>query len=169
MAKNIKLWGATYSNVPGIELPLATTGTATFYDEVGTLSVTSNGTHDCSGYANVNVNVSGGSSKNVQIAQSTSRATSSSYTKLASLTCSKTGTYDVYWVNTRTSTSGTWGSQLYIAGEAYGDVQATFTNHIQNVHLTNVSITKNQEVAVYARSRGSNYYGYVSNLIIIES
>lgn len=60
MAKNIKLWGATYSNVPGIELPLATTGTATFYDEVGTLSVTSNGTHDCSGYAEVNVNVSGG-------------------------------------------------------------------------------------------------------------
>lgn len=110
----------------------------------------------------------GGSSKNVQIAQSTSRATSTAYTKLASLTCSATGTYDVYWTCTRTSTSGTWGSQLYIAGSSYGSVEATFSNHIQNVHLSNVSITKNQEVAVYARSRGSNYYAYVSNLVIIE-
>ena len=166
---NVRLWNTTYNSTPAVELPTSTGGTATFYEESGTLPITTNGTHDCSGYANVNVNVSGGSSKNVQIAQSTSRASSSSYTKLASLTCSKTGTYDVYWTNTRTSTSGTWGSQLYLAGEEYGSVQNTFSIHIQNVHLSNVSITKNQEVAVYARSRGSNYYGYVSNLVIIES
>ena len=166
---NVRLWNTTYNSTPAVELPTSTGGTATFYEESGTLSVTQNGTHDCSGYANVNVNVSGGSSKNVQIAQSTSRASSSSYTKLASLTCSTTGTYDVYWTITRTSTSGTWGSQLYLADSSYGDVQATFSNHIGNVHLTSVSITKNQEVAVYARSRGSNYYAYVSNLIIIEN
>ena len=110
----------------------------------------------------------GGSSKNVQIAQSTSRASSTTYTSLISLTCSKTGTYDVYWTGFRSSTSGTWGSQLYIAGSAYGTAQTTFTNNIQNVHLTNVSLTANQTVAVYARSRGSNYYAYVSNLVIIE-
>lgn len=57
--------------------------------------------------------VPSGSSMNVQTAQSTTRATSSTYTKLASLTCSTTGTYDVYWDCFRSSTSGTSGSQLY--------------------------------------------------------
>ena len=82
----------------------------------------------------------GGSSKNAQSAQSTTRASSSSYAELVTLTCSVAGTYDVYWSTFRTSTSGTWGSQLYINDQAYGSVQSTFTNHIQNVHLTNVSI-----------------------------
>ena len=32
MSKNIKLWGATFSDVPRVNLPLATTGTARFTD-----------------------------------------------------------------------------------------------------------------------------------------
>ena len=170
MAKpNISLLGATYSGVSGITLPKQGGGTATFPWVEGSETKTANGTYDVTNLAEVVVNVSGGgSSKNVQIAQSTSRASSSTYTNLVSLTCSKTGTYDVYWTGFRSSTSGTWGSQLYINGSAYGSAQATFTNHIQNVHLTNVSLTANQTVAVYARSRGSNYYAYVSNLVIEE-
>ena len=111
----------------------------------------------------------GGSSMNVQVAQSTSRATSTTYTSVVSLTCSVAGTYDVYWSCFRSSTGGTNGSQLYVGGNAYGTANTTFTNHIQNNHLTGVALTKNQTVAVYARSRGSNYYAYVGTLVIEQT
>lgn len=111
----------------------------------------------------------GGSSMNVQVAQSTSRATSSTYTSVISLTCSVAGTYDVYWDCFRSSTSGTSGSQLHVGSSAYGTANTTFTNHVQTNHLTGVTLTKNQTVAVYARSRGSNYYAYVGTLVIKQT
>ena len=112
----------------------------------------------------------GGGGKNVQIAQSTTRATSSTYVKCCGdITVETTGTYDVYWTYYRSSTSGTWGSQLYINDVAQGSTYSTFTNHVCNVHISNVSLTANQKVSVYARSRGSNYYGYIGQLVIIES
>ena len=137
----------------------------------GDKSITENGTNiDVANYATVSVAVPSGSSKNVQVAQSTSRVASSTYTSLISLTCSKTGTYDVYWCGARTNTSNTWGSQLYLGGTAYGTAQTgSWTNNVQEIHLSNVSITKNQTVAVYGRSRGSNYYMYVPMLTIVES
>lgn len=137
----------------------------------GSETKTANGTYDVTNLASLVVNVSGGSSKNIQIAQSTTRVASTTYTKTASLTCSKTGKYDVYWDCFRSSTSGTSGSQLYIAGEAYGSPNTTFSSniHAQNNHLTNVSISTNQEVAVYVRSRGTNYYAYCGQLTIIEA
>ena len=111
----------------------------------------------------------GGSSMNAQSAQSTTRASSSSYTELISLTCKVSGTYDVYWSTFRSSTSGTWGSQLYIDDTAYGTAETgSWSNHIQNIHLTGVSIDADEEVAVRVRSRGSNYYGYVGTLTIIQ-
>lgn len=111
----------------------------------------------------------GGSSMNVQVAQSTSRATSSTYTSVVSLTCSTAGTYDVYWDCFRSTTGGTSGSQLYIGGNAYGTANTTFTNHAQTNHLTGVTLAANQTVAVYARSRGSNYYAYVGTLVIKQT
>jgi len=112
----------------------------------------------------------GGGDKNVQIAQSTTRATSSTYVKCCGdITVATTGTYDVYWTYFRSSTSGTWGSQLYINDVSQGTTYSTFTNHVCNVHISNVSLTANQKVSVYARSRGSNYYGYIGQLVIIES
>ena len=115
-------------------------------------------------------NSGGGSSKNAQVAQSTTRSTSSTYTELITLTCSKTGTYHVYWSTFRSSTSGTWGSRLYINDTAYGSAETSgWTNHIQNIHLSNVQIAANAEVAVRVRSRGNNYYGYVGTLAIIEA
>lgn len=139
-----------------------------------TKTITANGTYAASddnadGYSSVTVNVSG-SSKNVQSAQSTTRATSTSYTELVTLTCSVTGTYTVKWSTFRTSTSGTWGSQLYIDDVAYGSAQTgSWSNHIQNITLTGVSITAGQEVSVRVRSRGSNYYGYVGTLVIEQT
>lgn len=112
----------------------------------------------------------GGSSKNSQTAQSTSRATSSAYTEVISLTCSKAGTYHVYWSTFRSSTSGTWGSQLYINDTAHGTAQTgSWSNHIQNIHLTSVSLSANDDVAVRVRTRGNSYYGYVGTLTIIEA
>ena len=136
----------------------------------GNKSITANGNNiDVTDYATVSVNVSGGSSKNVQVAQSTSRATSTTYTSVCSLTCSTAGTYDIYWDCFRSSTGGTNGSQLYIGGSSYGTANTTFTNHAQTNHLTGVTLAKNQTVAVYARSRGSNYYAYCGQLTIVQT
>ena len=114
----------------------------------------------------------GGSSKNVQILQSTSRTNSSSLTKvLGDLTVSKTGTYDVYWSGGRsnTSTSYTWGTRLYIDGTGYGTENTTWTNNCQSNHLSNVSLTANQKLSVYARGRSGSYYTFAPMLAIVEA
>ena len=139
----------------------------------GSETKTANGTYDVTNLASLVVNVSGGgSSKNVQVVQqNNTRVTATTYTKACGdITVSKTGTYDVYWTAYRTSTSGTWGTQLYIGSTAYGTAQTTFTNsYYQAIHLSNVSLTANQTISVYGRSRGSNYYLYVGQLTIIEA
>ena len=138
----------------------------------GNLPITSNGTGiDVTEYATVSVNVSG-TSKATQIVQGTTRTTSSSMTAVgAEMTVSKTGTYDIYWSAFRSNTSGsyTYATQLYIGGSAYGSENATWSNHVQNNHLTNVSLTANQKLRVYGReSRGSQYYIYAPTLVIVE-
>lgn len=114
----------------------------------------------------------GGSSKNVQVLQSTSRTSSSSLTKvLGDLTVAKTGTYDIYWSGGRsnTSTSYTWGTRLYVDSSGYGTENTTWTNNCQSNHLSNVSLTANQKLSVYARGRTGSYYTFVPMLVIIES
>ena len=115
----------------------------------------------------------GGTSKNTQVVQGTTRTTSSSMTAIgAEMTVSKTGTYDVYWSAFRSNTSSqyTFATQLYVGGTAYGSEQTTWSNHQQNVHLSNVSLTKNDKIRVYGReSRGSSYYMYAGTLTIIEA
>lgn len=111
----------------------------------------------------------GGSSMNVQVAQSTTRVANTAYTKTASLTCKVSGTYDVYWDCFRSSTSGTSGSQLHLGSSAYGTANTTFSNHAQNNHLTGVQISANQEVSVYVRSRATNYYAYCGQLTIVQT
>lgn len=138
-------------------------------------SITDNGTYNATsdnadGYSSVTVDVSsGGTSMNVQVAQSTTYSRSSAYTEVISLTCDTAGTYDVYWTTFRTSTSGTWGSQLYLDSTAYDSERTSWTNHVQNVHLTGVSIAANQGVSVRVKSRGTNYYGYVGTLTIVQT
>ena len=138
----------------------------------GNLSITENGTGiDVANYSTVSVAVSGGggSSMNVQVAQSTTRIASTTYTKTASLTCAVSGTYDVYWDCFRSTTSGTSGSQLHIGSNTYGSANTVFSNHAQNNHLTGVTINANQEVSVYVRSRASNYYAYCGQLTIVQT
>ena len=115
----------------------------------------------------------GGSSKNVQIVQGTTRTNSSTLTAIgAELTVSTTGTYDVYWsgVRTNTSSSYSWGTQLYIDGVAHGSENTTWSNNVQNNHLSNVSLTANQKLRVRGReTRGTSYYVYAPTLVIIEA
>lgn len=114
----------------------------------------------------------GGTSKNVQVLQSTSRTNASSLTKvLGDLTVSKTGTYDVYWSGGRsnTSTSYTWGTRLYVDGTGYGTENTSWTNNCQSNHLSNVSLTVNQKLSVYARGRTGSYYTFAPMLVIIEA
>ena len=140
----------------------------------GSETKTENGTYDVTNLASLIVNVAGGgSSKNVQVVQGTTRTTSSTLTAIgAELTVSKTGTYDVYWSGVRTTTSGsyTYGTQLYVGGVAYGTQNTTWSNHVQNNHLTGVSLTANEKIRVYGRnSRGSSYYIYAPTLVIVEA
>ena len=112
-----------------------------------------------------------GSSKNVQVAAGINRVATTTYTAISgqSITVAVTGTYDVYWTGYRSSTGGTNGSQLYIDGNAYGSAQTTFSNNGQSVHLSGVSLTKNQVVALYGRARGTSYYMYGANLTIVQA
>ena len=152
-------------------LPSGGGGSATLI----TKTITENGTYNASsdsadGYSSVTVNVQTPAAveKNVQTQQSTSRRNNTALGSVTSLTCEVAGTYDVDWTCTRSSTSGTWGSQLYINGTAYGTENTTFSNNVQNNHLTGVTIPANATVAVYGRSR-SGYYIYAPQLTIQQT
>ena len=117
----------------------------------------------------------GGDSKNAQIAQGFNRVAATAYTAVTgqSIKVSKTGSYDVYWTAWRTSTSGTSGTCLYVGNSAHTSGNqttwdATYTN-VQSIHLTGVSLTKDQTISIRARSRSTSYYTYVFNLTIIEA
>ena len=138
----------------------------------GSETKTANGTYDVTNLASLVVNVSG-SSKNTQVVQGTTRTNSSTATAIgAEMTVSKTGTYDVYWSGMRSNTSSsyTWATQLYIDGTAYGSENTTWSNNVQNIHLSNVSLTANQKIRVRGReTRGTSYYVYAPMLVIIEA
>lgn len=177
--RNISLLGATYSNVPGVTLPVSGGGSATFYEVSDTTAeaadvATGKYFYTASGVKTQGTNSGGGgSSKNAQTAQGTTRTTSSTLTAIgAEMTVSKTGTYDVYWSAFRSNTSSqyTFATKLYINGTGYGSEQTTWSNHQQNVHLSNVSLSVNDKIRVYGReSRGSSYYMYAGTLTIIEA
>lgn len=179
MAQNITLMGASYSAVPAVTLPKTGGGTASFTDVSDTTAAAADVAsgkyfYTASGVRTQGTNSGGGgTSKNTQVVQGTTRTTSSTLTAIgAEMTVTKTGTYDVYWSAFRSSTSSsyTYGTQLYVGGTAYGTQNTTWSNHVQNNHLTNVSLTANQKIRVYGRnSRGSSYYIYAPTLVIVES
>lgn len=179
MAQNITLMGASYSAVPAVTLPKTGGGTASFTDVTDTTAAAADVAsgkyfYTASGVRTQGTNSGGGgTSKNTQVVQGTTRTTSSTLTAIgAEMTVTKTGTYDVYWSAFRSSTSSsyTYGTQLYVGGVAYGTQNTTWSNHVQNNHLTGVSLTANEKIRVYGRnSRGSSYYIYAPTLVIVES
>ena len=150
MAKSIKINGATYSDVPAIEIPLAVgTGTAKFIEE----SEASSG---------------GGSALNVQGYHGYATINKTAYTASGvSVTVAQSGTYKISWMSYRNRNSGTFGSQLYIDGKSYGSANTTWVNtYGQSVVLNNVSLSKGQKVEVYARSGNTSYVIGIGNQII---
>lgn len=174
MAQNISLLGNSYSAVPSVNLPKTGGGTASFVDVTDTTASASdvaNGKYfyTAAGVRTAGTSSGGGSSMNVQVAQSTERVAGTTWAEVISLTCATAGTYDIYWSTFRTNTSGSSGSRFYINDQLQGSSYTTFTNHIQNIHLTGVTLAQNDKVAVWTCSRGSNYYGYVGTLIIKQT
>ena len=169
---NISLLGATYSGVSGVTLPKSGGGTATFPFVEGSQTITTNNTYDVTNLAQVVVNVSGGGGMNVQACIGMDTMAVNAYTATdLTLKVAKTGKYTVSWTGSRTSTSGTNGSRLYInstAQTAYTTFDSTNTR-IQHVEMTNVSLSANDTITVYCRSRSTSYYMTVSNLIIVQT
>ena len=137
----------------------------------GTTVTISNGT---SNLWSVTGTYSGGTSKNAQVVQSTTRTNASTLTAIgAELTVSKTGTYDIYYscFRTNASSSYTWATRLYINGTAYGTAEdTTWTNNQQNTHLSNISLTAGDKLRVYGReTRGTSYYVCAPTLVIVEA
>lgn len=141
----------------------------------GNLAISSNGTNiDVANYSTVSVDVSA-ASKNFQVSNSQVRLnnkTALTDTGLT-LTVGATGTYNVYWSCFRTNTSSgyTWGSQLYIGSTSYGSENTTWSNSYNQINkLTSVSLTKDQVLHIYGRTRsGTSYYICCSNLIIEQT
>ncbi len=178
MAQNITWLGNSYQNVPFVDLPKTGGGTARFDDASITTATAADVAQNkvfiaADGTITSGTASGGGSSKNTQVVQGTTRTTSSTLTAIgAEMTVSKTGTYDVYWSAFRSSTSSsyTYGTRLYIDGTAYGTENTTWSNHVQNNHLTGVSLTSGDKIRVYGRnSRGSSYYIYAPTLVIVEN
>lgn len=178
MAQNITLMGASYSAVPAVTLPKTGGGTASFTDVTDTTAAAADVTSGKYFYTAAGVRTqgtnSGGSSKNVQVVQSTTRTNASALTAIgAELTVSKTGTYDIYYscFRTNTSSSYTWATRLYINGTAYGTAEnATWTNNQQNTHLSSISLTDGDKLRVYGRNtRGTSYYVCAPTLMIVEA
>ena len=165
---NMTLPSSASATASGSSKATITPGSSAQYINIPT------GYNDTAQYYEISA-ASGGTSKNVQISNTPGRATSSTYTAVGpSITVSKSGKYDVYWTGYRSSTSGTSGSQLYIDSSAYGSADTSFNQtsgltNLQNVHLSNVSLTKDQVLTIRARSRGNNYYMYILDLVIIEA
>ena len=112
----------------------------------------------------------GGSSLNMQWYQGYQSIQNNGYKATnVKLTVAQTGTYTVSWTCWRGSSSGTMKSRLYIGDTAQAE-QTTWTNtYGQHVEMTNVSLTANQTITVYASSGSNSRYIGVSNLIIKQT
>ena len=181
MAKNVTIANVDYSNVPSIEVPLTAGGGNAKFVEISATTATADkiltgyGAYSSSGvWMDGTATQGGGSSKNAQIWSGYGKVQNAGYIAVPNMTIkvAKTGTYDVYWCGYRSSTSGTWGSRLYINNTGYGNAFITTfdeeTPAIQIVHLSGVSLNADDVLTVKARSRGSNYIFYIFDLVIIE-
>lgn len=136
----------------------------------GNLSITQNGNNiDCSNYSTVSVNVSGGTSKNVQAYIGYAQRTANSYgATTVTLTVAKAGTYKVSWTAWRGSSSGTMGTNLH-KNNSSGTNQQTWTGtYGQNITLNNQTYAKDDVLTIWATSGSNSRSVYVGNLIIEE-
>ena len=177
MAQSISLWGATYNNVPAIDLPLSTSGTARFTDTSPTTAVDADVASGkiyfkADGTQSTGTS-SGGSSKNIQYMTGRYEVSATSYTATSlSIKVSKAGTYKCYWCMDRNTTSGTTGSRLYNGTTALGSAHTSWTYNNNNRNGMNceetLTFAVNDTITVRARSRSTSYICGVSNFFIVE-
>lgn len=142
----------------------------------GTRNITQNGTFDVTEYASVAVNVAGvtpetptaGDYPVVENA-SLGRISETSLTSTGiSITIPVTGTYRLKWSAFRSSTGGTNSTRLYRRRNgqtsAIGTEITSWTNSYYINGSLDVQLNAGDEILVYARSRGSNYYVCAGNL-----
>ena len=145
MAKNISLLGVDYESVPAVELPQTGGGTATFYDDTGTLSITENGVYNVIGKASAEVNVSGG------------------VTPTGTLSVTQNGTYDVTnYASANVNVSG--GTDDKVVNVCYDRPYGTTVSN----KLVGTSITGYANVAMvstYNTEYINNKYGGLSTAI----
>ena len=168
---NISLWGATYSGAKGVTLPKQGGGTATFPWVEGSEIKTENGTYDVTNLAEIVVNVSGGgtSKARYEYLNFATRTANSYGATDAKVTVTKAGTYTITYCAIRGSSSGTMGTNLHI-GSQTGTNNTTFNKgtYGQYVQQTNVSISANTTVTVYATSGSNSRNLYVGMLVVEE-
>lgn len=135
----------------------------------GSETKTANGTYDVTNLETLVVNVSGGSSKNIQVNSGSASVRTNGYTSTGlSLTVAKTGTYKVSWTAWRSSSSGTMGTNLH-RNSTTGTNQQTWTNtYGQHIVLNNQSYNAGDVLTLYATAGSTSRYCWVSNLIIEE-
>lgn len=143
-----------------------------------TKSITSNGTYTpTSGkfFSSVTVNVptSGGLPSSIVAGDTpvlsssklvyTCTATSMTATGI-SVSITKAGTYRFKFSCGRTSTSGTWTTQLYKNGSAVSGATVTWSSY-QGTCTADISCSAGDTIEIYARSRSTSYRNIVGQLV----
>lgn len=112
----------------------------------------------------------GSSSKAVYTYLGLASRTANSYGATnAKVTVTKAGTYNIYYIAIRGSSSGTMGTNLHIGDTAKGNF-TTWNNgtYGQYNSYTNQTIAANTEVTIYATSGSTSRSIYVGQLIVEE-
>ena len=178
MAQNISIWGANYSNVPGVNLPKQGGGTATFTDVSDTTAAASDVAsgkyfYTASGVRTAGTSSGGGGGIPAPTAGDTAVAawtgtgstTSTTVTQVGgSIKCPTAGTVTIKAGGWRTSTSGTWSAQVYKNGSAVSGATATFSSNQWTLDR-DITVAANDVITIRGRSRGTQYTLWIFYLI----
>ena len=171
---NITLMGASYTDVPAVQLPKTGGGTASFTDVTDTTAAASDVASDKYFYTASGVRTkgtaSGSSSMNVQVASGYKSRKANSYGDTGlSLTVAKSGTYKISWAAWRGSSQGTMGTNLQINNTAGTNQQPWTGTYGQCITLENQSLSQGDVLTLYATSGSNSRTIYVANLAIEQT
>lgn len=76
----------------------------------------------------------------------------------------KTGTYRFKFACGRTNATGDWTTQLYKNGVAISGAVSTWSSY-EGYCIADVSCDSEDEIEIYARSRGANYRNIIGQLV----
>lgn len=82
------------------------------------------------------------------------------------VTIPTTGTYNLRFSCGRTSTSGTWTTQLYKNGTAISGATATWSSY-QGTYNGNITCAAGDRIEIYARSYSSSTRNIVGQLVAV--